>query len=96
MFILDSPDVPASGYALPFTNNKPFPPPYLRAIMSFLLYFFFFFIQTAHLKVLAVKEEIIHKRNRLQEIIILKAEINKIETKKTVHRINRTIFEKNQ
>jgi ABC-type Na+ transport system ATPase subunit NatA len=52
---------------------------------------------TAHLKVLEQKEAIIPKRIRQQEIIIFRAEINQIETKRTIQRINKTrssLFEK--
>lgn len=42
------PEVSASDYILPFICNKPSPPPYLGAIMSFPTYFFFpFNIQCA-------------------------------------------------
>jgi tRNA uridine 5-carbamoylmethylation protein Kti12 len=52
---------------------------------------------TAHLKALEQKEAITPKRRRLQEIIKLKAEINQIETKRTLQRIKQTrswFFEK--
>ncbi|KAL6049574.1 hypothetical protein STEG23_029931 [Scotinomys teguina] len=52
---------------------------------------------TAHLKALEIEEAKSPKRNRLKEIIKLRAEINKIETKKTIQRINETkswFFEK--
>ena len=52
---------------------------------------------TAHLKALEQKEADSPKRSRQQEIIKLRAEINKIETKKTIQRINETksqFFEK--
>lgn len=39
------PDVPAYGYALPFTYTEPSPPPYPGAITSFL---FLLFIQLVH------------------------------------------------
>ena len=45
---------------------------------------------TAHLKALEQKEEDSPRRSRQQEIIKLRAEINKIETKKTIQRINET------
>ena len=40
---------------------------------------------TEHLKTLEQKEANSPKRTRWQEIIKLRAEINKIETKKTIH-----------
>ena len=52
---------------------------------------------TQHLKTLEQKEANSPKRTRCQEIIKLRAEINKIETKKTIQRINETkswFFEK--
>ena len=52
---------------------------------------------TEHLKTLEQKEASSPKRTRCQEIIKLRAEINKIETKKTIQRINETkswFFEK--
>jgi hypothetical protein len=52
---------------------------------------------TAHLEALELKEENSPKRSRRQEIIKLRAEINQIETKRTVQRINQTrswFFEK--
>jgi hypothetical protein len=52
---------------------------------------------TAHLKALEQKEANTPKRNRLEEIIKLNAEINKVETKRTTPRINKTrswFFEK--
>ena len=45
---------------------------------------------TEHLKTLEQKESNSPKRTRWQEIIKLRAEINKIETKKTIQRINET------
>ncbi|KAL6038587.1 hypothetical protein STEG23_000500 [Scotinomys teguina] len=45
---------------------------------------------SAHLKALELKEAKSHRRNRHKEIIKLRAEINKIETKKTIQRINET------
>jgi hypothetical protein len=45
---------------------------------------------TAHLKALKQKEANIPKRSRQQEIIKLGAEINQIETKRTIQRINKT------
>jgi hypothetical protein len=45
---------------------------------------------TAHLKALERKEGNIPKRSRWQEIIKLRAEINQIETKRTIQRINKT------
>ena len=53
---------------------------------------------TAHLKTLEQKEANTPKRNRLQEIIKLRAEINQTETKRTIQRINKIrswFFEKN-
>jgi hypothetical protein len=41
-----------------------------------------------HTKALELKEEIALERNRWQEIIKLRAEINKIETKRTIQRTN--------
>jgi hypothetical protein len=52
---------------------------------------------TAHLKALEQKEAKTPKRSRCQEIIKLKAEINQVETKRTIQRINKTrswFFEK--
>jgi hypothetical protein len=52
---------------------------------------------TAHLKALEQKEANSPKRSRLQEIIKLRAEINQVETKRTIQRINQTrswFFEK--
>ncbi|KAL6040438.1 hypothetical protein STEG23_021064 [Scotinomys teguina] len=52
---------------------------------------------TAHLKALEQEEAKSPRRNRCKEIIKLRAEINKIETKKTIQRINETkswFFEK--
>jgi hypothetical protein len=54
---------------------------------------------TAHLKALEQKEANTPKRSRRQEIIKLRAEINQVETKRTIQRINQTriwFFEKNQ
>jgi len=45
---------------------------------------------TAHLKALEQKEANTHSRGRRQEIIKLRAEINQVETKRTIERINRT------
>jgi hypothetical protein len=45
---------------------------------------------TAHLKALKQKEANIPKRNRWQEIIKLRAEINLLETMRTIQRINKT------
>ena len=45
---------------------------------------------TAHLKALEQKEADSLRRNRRQEIIKMRAEINKIETKKTIQRIDET------
>jgi hypothetical protein len=52
---------------------------------------------TAHLKALEQKEANSPKRSRCQEIIKFRAEINQIETKRTIQRINQTsswFFEK--
>jgi hypothetical protein len=52
---------------------------------------------TVHLKALEEKEANIPKRSRWQEIIKLRAEINQVETKRTIQRINKTrswFFEK--
>ncbi|KAL6092097.1 hypothetical protein STEG23_008000 [Scotinomys teguina] len=52
---------------------------------------------TAHLKAVEQEESKSPRRNRCKEIIKLRAEINKIETKKTIQRINETkswFFEK--
>jgi superfamily II RNA helicase len=52
---------------------------------------------TAHLDALEVKEANSAKRSRQQEIIKLRAEINQVETKTTIQRINQTrswFFEK--
>ena len=43
---------------------------------------------TAHLEALELKEASSPKRRRLQEIIKLRAEINQVETKRTIERIN--------
>jgi hypothetical protein len=45
---------------------------------------------TAHLKALEQKEVNPPKKNRSGEIIKLKAEINQVETKRTIQRINHT------
>jgi hypothetical protein len=52
---------------------------------------------TAHLEALEQKEANTLKRSRQQEIIKLRAEINQVETKRSIQRINKTrswIFEK--
>jgi hypothetical protein len=52
---------------------------------------------TAHLKALKQKEANSPKRSRMQEIIKLRAEINQVETKRTIQRMNQTrswFFEK--
>jgi retron-type reverse transcriptase len=52
---------------------------------------------TAHLKALEQNEANTPKRKRWQEIIKLRAEINQVETKRTIQRINQTrsmFFEK--
>jgi hypothetical protein len=54
---------------------------------------------TAHLKCLEQREANTLKKSRRQEIIKLRSEINHIETKRTIQRINQTrswFFEKNQ
>jgi hypothetical protein len=45
---------------------------------------------TAHLKALEQKEENSPNKSRQKEIIKLRAEINQIETKRTIQRINQT------
>jgi hypothetical protein len=45
---------------------------------------------TAHLRAPEQKEANTFKRCRLQEIVKLRAEINHIETKRTIQRINKT------
>jgi hypothetical protein len=52
---------------------------------------------TTHLKALEKKEANLPKRSRRQEIIKLRGEINQVETRRTIQRINQTrsgIFEK--
>ena len=52
---------------------------------------------TAHLEALELKEANSPKRRRRQEIIKLRAEINQVETKRPIQRINQTrswFFEK--
>jgi hypothetical protein len=52
---------------------------------------------TAHLKSLEQKEGDTPKRSRRQEVIKLRAEINQVETKRTIQRINQNkswFFEK--
>ena len=54
---------------------------------------------TAQLKALEQKEANTPKRSRWQEILKFSAEINQVETKITIQRINQTrswLFEKNQ
>jgi hypothetical protein len=54
---------------------------------------------TIHLEALEQKETNRPKRHRRQEIIKLRAEINLVETKRTIQRINQMrswFFEKNQ
>jgi hypothetical protein len=46
--------------------------------------------QTAHLEALELKEANSPKRSRRQEIIKFRAEINQVETKRTIQRINQT------
>ena len=51
----------------------------------------------AHLKGLQEKEANTHKRSRQKEIIKFRAEMNQIEIKRRIHRINKTrswVFEK--
>jgi hypothetical protein len=43
-----------------------------------------------HLKLLEKQKQVNPKTNRRREIIKIRAEINKIETKKTIQRINET------
>jgi hypothetical protein len=43
---------------------------------------------TTHLKVLELKEATSPKKSRHQEIIKLRAEINQVETRRTIRRIN--------
>jgi hypothetical protein len=45
---------------------------------------------TAQLEALELKEANSPKRSRLQEIIKLRAEIDQVETKRTIQRINQT------
>ena len=45
---------------------------------------------TAHLEALELKEANSPKRSRQLEIIKLRAEINQVETKRTIQRINQT------
>jgi hypothetical protein len=52
---------------------------------------------TAQLKALDKKEATSPKRSRLQKIIKIRAEMNQVETKRTIQRINQTrswLFEK--
>jgi hypothetical protein len=52
---------------------------------------------TTHLKEYNKKKKMHGKRSRLQEIIKFRAEINQVETKRTIQRINknrRTFFAK--
>jgi hypothetical protein len=54
-------------------------------------------ILTAHLKALEQKEANSPKRRRQQEIIKLRGEINQVETRRTIQRLNQTeswFFEK--
>jgi hypothetical protein len=44
---------------------------------------------TAHLEALELKEANSPMRSRWQEIIKLRAEINQVETKRSIHRINK-------
>jgi hypothetical protein len=45
---------------------------------------------TAHLEALELKEGSSSKRSRQQEIIKLRGEINQVETRRTIQRINQT------
>jgi hypothetical protein len=45
---------------------------------------------TAHLKALGKKETNSSKRSRRQEIIKLRSEINQVETRRTIERINQS------
>ena len=45
---------------------------------------------TAHQRALEQKKVISPKRSRRQEIVKLRADVNKIETRKTIQRINKT------
>jgi hypothetical protein len=45
---------------------------------------------TAHLEAVGLKEANSPKRSRYQEIIKLRGEINQVETKRTIQRINPT------
>jgi hypothetical protein len=45
---------------------------------------------TAHLRALEQKEANTPKRNRQQEIVKLRTEINQVETKRTIQRITQT------
>jgi retron-type reverse transcriptase len=45
---------------------------------------------TAHLEALEQKEANSPKRGRLQEIIKIRDEINQVETKRTIQRVNQT------
>ena len=47
-------------------------------------------ILTAHIKALEQKEANSPKRSRRQEIIKLRGEINQVETRRTIQRINHT------
>jgi hypothetical protein len=47
-----------------------------------------------HLKLLEIQEQANPKTNRSREIINTRAEINKIETKKTIQRTKSWLFEK--
>jgi hypothetical protein len=49
---------------------------------------------TAHLKSVEQKEANYPKRSRLQEIIKLRGEINQVETRRTIQRINQTRIHK--
>ena len=44
----------------------------------------------AHLEALELKEANLAKRSRQQEIIKVRAEINQVETKRTIQRINQS------
>jgi hypothetical protein len=45
---------------------------------------------TVHLKALEQKEANTPKRRRQQEIVILRVEINQVETKRMIQRVNKT------
>ena len=66
-------------------------------MFTFFPFFFFFFNLTLHLKELEKEEKTKPKVSRRKEIIKIRAEVNEIETKKTIEKINETkslFFEK--